>query len=29
MTKSGGDVYGDLNAEGQLESKSGIVSKIH
>lgn len=25
MTKSGGDVYGDLNAEGQLESKSGIV----
>ncbi|MCR4719781.1 MAG: hypothetical protein K5768_09155 [Firmicutes bacterium] len=25
MTKSGGDVYGDINADGRLESKSGIV----
>lgn len=25
MTKSGGDVYGDINADGKVESKSGIV----
>ena len=25
MTKSGGDIYGDINVDGKLESKSGIV----